>query len=181
MSTCLCVCHKCHNSSHINTTHSGRLNRLLEPIRRNASTGSSPPPSNPLSSPLPCHRIRESRSHTQKANDPMELAVPCNSCNWIHRKPDFYRKTTPLKSRTFPFNASKCRCKTTSELQSTVGVTGSAGGSYSHANTIPTHKVTVHDRQRGVVHEFVVPEVCTDRVTVCFQRKCARKSGVSSF
>jgi hypothetical protein len=25
--------------------------------------------------------------------------------------------------------------------------------------TVPTHKVTVHDRQRGVVHEFVVPEV----------------------
>ncbi|XP_012704648.1 uncharacterized protein LOC101785087 [Setaria italica] len=23
---------------------------------------------------------------------------------------------------------------------------------------VPTHKVTVHDRQRGVVHEFVVPE-----------------------
>ncbi|XP_024026521.1 uncharacterized protein LOC21406051 [Morus notabilis] len=88
----------------------------------------------------------------------MELAVPCNSCNWIHRKPDFYRKTMPLKSRTFPFNASKCRRKTTSELQSTVGVTGSAGGSYSPANTIPTHKVTVHDRQRGVVHEFLVPE-----------------------
>ncbi|RLN42808.1 ferredoxin-1 [Panicum miliaceum] len=26
------------------------------------------------------------------------------------------------------------------------------------AAAVPTHKVTVHDRQRGVVHEFVVPE-----------------------
>lgn len=24
--------------------------------------------------------------------------------------------------------------------------------------TVPAHKVTVHDRQRGVIHEFVVPE-----------------------
>ncbi|XP_039780985.1 ferredoxin C 2, chloroplastic-like [Panicum virgatum] len=28
----------------------------------------------------------------------------------------------------------------------------------SAAAAVPTHKVTVHDRQRGVVHEFVVPE-----------------------
>ncbi|XP_066386488.1 uncharacterized protein [Miscanthus floridulus] len=27
------------------------------------------------------------------------------------------------------------------------------------STTVPTHKVTVHDRQRGVVHEFVGPEV----------------------
>nr|CAB3493664.1 unnamed protein product [Digitaria exilis] len=27
------------------------------------------------------------------------------------------------------------------------------------SGAVPTHKVTVHDRQRGVVHEFVVPEV----------------------
>jgi hypothetical protein len=27
------------------------------------------------------------------------------------------------------------------------------------ATAVPAHKVTVHDRQRGVVHEFVVPEV----------------------
>nr|CAB3498904.1 unnamed protein product [Digitaria exilis] len=26
------------------------------------------------------------------------------------------------------------------------------------SGAVPTHKVTVHDRQRGVVHEFVVPE-----------------------
>ena len=25
--------------------------------------------------------------------------------------------------------------------------------------SIPTHKVTVHDRKQGVVHEFIVPEV----------------------
>jgi len=27
------------------------------------------------------------------------------------------------------------------------------------STTVATHKVTVHDRQRGVVYEFVVPEV----------------------
>ncbi|GMN30657.1 hypothetical protein TIFTF001_002902 [Ficus carica] len=88
----------------------------------------------------------------------MDLAVPCNSCNWAatHRRPAFYRNTTPLRSTAYPFNASKCSLKTTSELQSTVGVTGSAGSTLSPA--IPTHKVTVHDRQRGVVHEFLVPE-----------------------
>jgi ferredoxin len=25
---------------------------------------------------------------------------------------------------------------------------------------VATHKVTVHDRERGVVHEFFVPQVC---------------------
>uniref|UniRef100_A0A0E0D4N6 2Fe-2S ferredoxin-type domain-containing protein n=1 Tax=Oryza meridionalis TaxID=40149 RepID=A0A0E0D4N6_9ORYZ len=29
---------------------------------------------------------------------------------------------------------------------------------YSSSSPAPTHKVTVHDRQRGVVHEFVVPQ-----------------------
>ncbi|CAL9780591.1 unnamed protein product [Musa acuminata subsp. burmannicoides] len=28
----------------------------------------------------------------------------------------------------------------------------------SSSSSIPTHRVTVHDRQRGVVHEFLVPE-----------------------
>lgn len=44
-----------------------------------------------------------------------------------------------------------------SELQIPVGVTGQAG---AYSPSIPSHKVTVHDRQRGVVHEFFVPEVC---------------------
>jgi hypothetical protein len=30
---------------------------------------------------------------------------------------------------------------------------------YSSSSPAPTHKVIVHDRQIGVVHEFVVPQV----------------------
>uniref|UniRef100_A0A0E0KHJ2 Ferredoxin n=1 Tax=Oryza punctata TaxID=4537 RepID=A0A0E0KHJ2_ORYPU len=29
---------------------------------------------------------------------------------------------------------------------------------YSSSSPAPTHKVTVHDRQRGIVHEFIVPQ-----------------------
>jgi hypothetical protein len=32
-------------------------------------------------------------------------------------------------------------------------------GTATNSASVPTHKVTVHDRQRGVVHEFFVPEV----------------------
>ncbi|KAG9140029.1 hypothetical protein Leryth_010545 [Lithospermum erythrorhizon] len=39
-------------------------------------------------------------------------------------------------------------------IQSTLPSTGVNGSS----TIIPSHKVTVHDRQRGIVHEFVVPE-----------------------
>lgn len=88
----------------------------------------------------------------------MELGIPCYSCTSVYGKPALNRKTTTPKSHTYHFNPSKFRRKTTSELQTNpVEVTGRAGNSYPAS--IPTHKVTVHDRQRGVVHEFVVPEV----------------------
>ncbi|KAF3333365.1 ferredoxin-like protein [Carex littledalei] len=32
------------------------------------------------------------------------------------------------------------------------------GPTVSTSGAVPTHRVTVHDRQRGVTHEFVVPE-----------------------
>lgn len=86
----------------------------------------------------------------------MELGIPCYSCTSVYGKPALNRKITPAKSFTYHFNPSKCRRKTKSELQTPVEVTGRAG---SYSASIPTHKVTVHDRQRGVVHEFVVPEV----------------------
>ncbi|KAL3737818.1 hypothetical protein ACJRO7_019357 [Eucalyptus globulus] len=54
------------------------------------------------------------------------------------------------------FAAAGCRRATTSgELQTAAGPNG-RGGSYPAS--VPVHKVTVHDRQRGVVHEFSVPE-----------------------
>ena len=87
----------------------------------------------------------------------MDLLPICNSCTPIHRQPTLYRKLSSPSITNFPYNSLKCRRKTTSELQTPVGVTGLAGG---YSPSIPTHKVTVHDRQRGVVHEFFVPEVC---------------------
>ncbi|XP_065876928.1 ferredoxin C 2, chloroplastic [Euphorbia lathyris] len=55
-----------------------------------------------------------------------------------------YRTTSP-----------KCRFRITSELHTPVGVTN---GATNYSQSIPIHKVTVRDRQRGVVHEFSVPE-----------------------
>ncbi|CAN0842877.1 Transcription factor MYC1, partial [Linum grandiflorum] len=58
---------------------------------------------------------------------------------------------------TLPFSTSTSRRPKwvpRSELRAAVGVNGLS----SAQTTVPTHKVTVHDRQRGVVHEFVVPE-----------------------
>ncbi|KAJ9707140.1 hypothetical protein PVL29_002229 [Vitis rotundifolia] len=85
----------------------------------------------------------------------MDLLPLCNSCTSIHRQPTLYRKLSSPSITNFPYNSLKCRRKTTSELQTPVGVTGLGGG---YSPSIPTHKVTVHDRQRGVVHEFFVPE-----------------------
>lgn len=82
----------------------------------------------------------------------MELVVPCNSCTSLHRKPPLHPRVSSLKRSAFSL---KCRRTTTSELQSPVSVTCRDG---SLSPSIPTHKVTVHDRFRGVVHEFVVPE-----------------------
>ncbi|KAE9613734.1 putative ferredoxin [2Fe-2S], plant, Beta-grasp domain-containing protein [Lupinus albus] len=77
----------------------------------------------------------------------MALRIPCNCSIPLHTK----------KLQSFPLNTSfKQRRKTTnSELQTQqqVGVNGS-----SVSVGVPTHKVTVHDRQRGTVHQFLVPE-----------------------
>ncbi|KAK4262467.1 hypothetical protein QN277_028024 [Acacia crassicarpa] len=80
----------------------------------------------------------------------MSLRIPCNCCS-----------ISDLKWRSFPsrtnhcFNSFKCRRKITSKLQTQPPLT--ARTDYS-STSVPTHKVTVHDKQRGVVHEFLVPE-----------------------
>ncbi|XP_047947531.1 ferredoxin C 2, chloroplastic [Salvia hispanica] len=79
----------------------------------------------------------------------MDLQTPCNACTLINRKPaspklSFSRNNVSMR---------KYRCKTVSELQSTASVNGGASPS-----PVPSHKITVHDRQRDVVHEFYVPE-----------------------
>jgi len=87
----------------------------------------------------------------------MDLRVPCNTCTSVYRRPVLNRQLSSPKSyNTYRFSSLKCRRGTTSELQAPVGVTVPAGN--SHSPSIPTHRVTVHDRQRGVVHQFLVPE-----------------------
>ncbi|GAY64633.1 hypothetical protein CUMW_234970 [Citrus unshiu] len=82
----------------------------------------------------------------------MDLLVPPSSCC---RKPPLHRQlTSSTYNNTRNPSSLKCRPRKTvsSELQTTAGVNG------SYSPSIPTHKVTVHDRFRGVVHEFLVPE-----------------------
>ncbi|TXG54320.1 hypothetical protein EZV62_019576 [Acer yangbiense] len=78
------------------------------------------------------------------------------SCNSLYRKPALHRLFTSPLTNTHKLRSFKCHRRTvSSELQTPVGVIGKTD---SYSPSIPTHKVTVHDRQRGVVHEFTVPE-----------------------
>ncbi|KAG6633642.1 hypothetical protein I3843_12G061400 [Carya illinoinensis] len=81
----------------------------------------------------------------------MDLTVACNPSYTA-----VYRRPAPRLQLASQKSSLKCRRKTTSEMQTPAGFTAQAGN--SHSPSIPTHKVTVHDRQRGVVHEFFVPE-----------------------
>ncbi|EYU19472.1 hypothetical protein ABFS82_01G103400 [Erythranthe guttata] len=80
----------------------------------------------------------------------MDLQTPCNACISINRKPDTLRRHSFSKSISLPNN----RFKTMSELRTQVAVKYDTQQSLS----VPSHKVTVHDRQRDVVYEFFVPE-----------------------
>lgn len=65
-------------------------------------------------------------------------------------------RSSPATASSFPPNFIKCRRRTTSsELHTAVDV---AGATVSPSQPAPVHKVTVHDRQRGLTHEFLVPE-----------------------
>ncbi|KAB2626126.1 ferredoxin-5 [Pyrus ussuriensis x Pyrus communis] len=87
----------------------------------------------------------------------MDHAIPCNPCVSlsIHRKPPLYRQITWPNTVTHHSNITKWRRNTISELQTPVAVTDRTG---DYSPSVPTHKVTVHDRQRGVSHQFLVPE-----------------------
>ncbi|KGN60404.1 ferredoxin C 2, chloroplastic [Cucumis sativus] len=86
----------------------------------------------------------------------MDVLLPSTSFRTVNLKLESFR-TFFSTSRNRRFSDTlKCRRKTTStELQATVDVAARAD---SGSPSIPSHKVTVHDRERGVVHEFVVPE-----------------------
>ncbi|XP_050377898.1 ferredoxin C 2, chloroplastic [Argentina anserina] len=84
----------------------------------------------------------------------MDHAIPCNPCIPLYRKPTPPRHVT-LPSITIRHSKTSKwrRNSTTSELQMPVEV-----NDRTDSGSVPKHKVTVHDRQRGVVHEFFVPE-----------------------
>ncbi|KAH9617419.1 hypothetical protein KSS87_021399 [Heliosperma pusillum] len=66
----------------------------------------------------------------------------------LHRIPAFYRHSPPP--------LFKRRVNTTSsQLQA---LTQFDNAPTSSSGPVPTHKVTVHDRQRGLTHHFFVPE-----------------------
>lgn len=85
----------------------------------------------------------------------MDLLATCNLSAPLHRKPSLHRRLSPTTTRTCNVSSLKCRLDISSELQASVGTTSVTSNGSS---TVPTHKITVHDRQRGVVHEFLVPE-----------------------
>ncbi|XP_074264687.1 ferredoxin C 2, chloroplastic [Silene latifolia] len=67
----------------------------------------------------------------------------------LHRIPAFYRQSPPPQF--------KRRISTTSsQLQALTQFDN--GPTSSSSGPVPTHKVTVHDRQRGLTHHFFVPE-----------------------
>lgn len=80
---------------------------------------------------------------------PMDLRTPCNACILINRNP----ASPKLSFSRNNISISRNRCKTESQLRATDAVNGDA-----RSSSVPSHKVTVHDRERGVVHEFYVPE-----------------------
>ncbi|KAE8712762.1 hypothetical protein F3Y22_tig00110229pilonHSYRG00024 [Hibiscus syriacus] len=79
----------------------------------------------------------------------MALVIPCTS---LYRQTPLLPRISSLKRGAFSF---RCRRKITSELQSPVSA---ISPNRNPLPSIPTHKVTVHDRKQGVVHEFVAPE-----------------------
>ncbi|KAF9618197.1 hypothetical protein IFM89_000666 [Coptis chinensis] len=67
------------------------------------------------------------------------------------------KKFFPLSHRiNYPTRSR--RWATRAELQTSIGLAADTGSYTSTTVPVPTHKVTVFDRQRGLVHEFLVPE-----------------------
>ncbi|KAK4434896.1 Ferredoxin C 2, chloroplastic [Sesamum alatum] len=79
----------------------------------------------------------------------MDLQTPCNACILVSRKPALLGQSFSKIMINIPFNRRKAK----SELRTAIAVNGGV-----QSPSVPTHKITVHDRQRGLVHEFFVPE-----------------------
>ncbi|KAJ8435330.1 hypothetical protein Cgig2_024317 [Carnegiea gigantea] len=76
------------------------------------------------------------------------------TCSPVYRKPAFHRQFSGPQTSRYSSTSLRRRLNTTSELQALAQVNGGAVSSAS----VPSHKVTVHDRQRGCSYEFLVPE-----------------------
>ncbi|KAJ4848014.1 Ferredoxin C 2, chloroplastic [Turnera subulata] len=96
----------------------------------------------------------------------MDLITSCSSTTsssssaslHLHRRPPALHRKTPFAPP--PSTSLKPRLpKTTANLQSSAATSASTANGNISTPSIPTHKVTVRDRQRGVVHEFLVPEI----------------------
>ncbi|RZC56158.1 hypothetical protein C5167_015029 [Papaver somniferum] len=98
----------------------------------------------------------------------MDLRIPCSNFNYYHKwsSPssssckDFIQNSTHL---AIPSNRYKTKRNSTTRIRAVATTREDLdefdlGRSSSGTNTSQLHKVTVHDRERGVVHEFFVPE-----------------------
>lgn len=106
---------------------------------------------------LHLHTTELTRRSVRNQFSPMDVLLPCASLRSVNLKPEStWRFLLPSRNRRFS-DLLKCRRKTIStELQAAVDV---ADRNDNGSVSIQSYKVTVHDRERGVVHEFVVPEV----------------------
>uniref|UniRef100_A0A0E0NZP6 2Fe-2S ferredoxin-type domain-containing protein n=1 Tax=Oryza rufipogon TaxID=4529 RepID=A0A0E0NZP6_ORYRU len=88
----------------------------------------------------------------------------CSGCQAIAMAPCPAATTTRIGAPPFAATTARrpARGATTTTKARASGLRQVEGPvserAYSSSSPAPTHKVTVHDRQRGVVHEFVVPQ-----------------------
>ncbi|OWM77459.1 hypothetical protein CDL15_Pgr016856 [Punica granatum] len=88
----------------------------------------------------------------------MDLLLPPPPCiSFIDRTQPLFLRRCSSSSGTPSSRLSKYRRRVSSEFQTTSVGSGN-GRVSSYSPSVPTYKVTVNDRQRGVVHEFLVPE-----------------------
>lgn len=86
------------------------------------------------------------------------LRIPGNCCIPFTRPQSFHSKS--LRKTTVAVTG----------VQTPVGVAGGSDFQFPSGD-VPSHKITVHDRQRGVVHEFLVPEVSSQFTSLDFHRR----------
>lgn len=104
--------------------------------------------------PLPSSSSCSSRAVRFTRSPKMETSSICR----YHSPPLILRNSPPK----FVTTARMSRFRTTLQLQSSANgrpATPEPSTSLDNSSSVPVHKVTVNDRQRGVVHEFLVPEV----------------------